>query len=172
MGLGRHVPGTGELFYRHALVGVERPLSRCHQALRTWRPGAKAKAEVGVQIVERWILALLRNHTFFSLIELNQTIQQLVLKLNQRLFKKLPWSRSELFQSLDKSAIKALPITPYVYAEWKLVRVHIDYHVDIEGHYYSVPYRLVKQQLEARITENTIEVFNKGERIAVTCDPS
>ena len=121
---------------------------------------------MGVQIVERWILAALRNHTFFSLTELNQTIQQLVLKLNQRPFKKLPGSRGELFQSLDKPALKALPLTPYVYAEWKLVRVHIDYHVDIEGHYYSVPYRLVKQQLDARITENTIEVFNKGERVA------
>ena len=133
---------------------------------RVRKPKDKAKAEVGVQIVERWILAALRNHTFFSLIELNQTIQQLVLKLNQRPFKKLPGSRSELFQSLDKPALKALPLTPYVYAEWKLVRVHIDYHVDIEGHYYSVPYRLVKQQLDARITENTIEVFNKGERVA------
>jgi transposase len=133
---------------------------------RVRKPKDKAKAEVGVQIVERWILAALRNHTFFSLTELNQTIQQLVLKLNQRPFKKLPGSRSELFQSLDKPALKALPMTPYVYAEWKLVRVHIDYHVDIEGHYYSVPYRLVKQQLDARITENTIEVFNKGERVA------
>jgi transposase len=133
---------------------------------RVRKPKDKAKAEVGVQIVERWILAALRNHTFFSLTELNQTIQQLVVKLNQRPFKKLPGSRSELFQSLDKPALKALPLIPYVYAEWKLVRVHIDYHVDIEGHYYSVPYRLVKQQLDARITVNTIEVFNKGERVA------
>jgi len=133
---------------------------------RVRKPKDKAKAEVGVQIVERWILAALRNHSFFSLTELNQTIGQLVVKLNQRPFKKLPGSRGELFQSLDKPALKALPPTPYVYAEWKLVRVHIDYHVDIEGHYYSVPYRLVKQQLDARITENTIEVFNKGERVA------
>jgi transposase len=133
---------------------------------RVRKPKDKAKAEVGVQIVERWILASLRNRTFFSLTELNQTIQQLVLKLNQRPFKKLPGSRGERFQSLDKPALKALPMTPYVYAEWKLVRVHIDYHVDIEGHYYSVPYRLVKQQLDARITENTVEVFNKGERVA------
>jgi hypothetical protein len=124
------------------------------------------KIKVGVQIAERWILASLRNHSFFSLTDLNQTIQQLLLKLKQRSFKKLPGSRSELFQSLDKPALKALPMTPYVYAEWKLVRVHIDYHVDIEGHYYSVPYRLLKQQLDARITENTIEVFNKGERVA------
>ena len=79
---------------------------------RVRKPKDKAKAEVGVQIVERWILAALRNHTFFSLTELNQTIQQLVLKLNQRPFKKLPGSRGELFQSLDKPALKALPITP------------------------------------------------------------
>jgi transposase len=133
---------------------------------RVRKPKDKAKVEVGVQIVERWILASLRNHTFFSLAELNQAIGQLVVKLNQRPFKKLPGSRGERFQSLDKPALKALPMTPYVYAEWKLVRVHIDYHVDIEGHYYSVPYRLVKQQLDARITENTVEVFNKGERVA------
>jgi transposase len=133
---------------------------------RVRKPKDKAKAEVGVQIVERWILASLRNHSFFSLTELNQAIQQLLLKLNQRPFKKLPGSRAELFQSLDKPALKALPIAPYVYAEWKLVRVHIDYHVDIEGHYYSVPYRLVKLQLDVRITENTIEVFNKGDRVA------
>ena len=132
---------------------------------RVRKPKDKAKAEVGVQIVERWILASLRNQSFFSLTELNQTIQQLLLKLNQRPFKKLPGSRSDLFQSFDKPALKALPMTPYVYAEWKVVRVHIDYHVDIEGHYYSVPYRLVKQQLDARITENTIEVFKKGERV-------
>jgi hypothetical protein len=69
---------------------------------------------VGVQIVERWILAALRNHTFFSLVEFNQTIQQLVLKLNQRSFKYLPGSRSALFQSLEKPALKPLPITPYV----------------------------------------------------------
>lgn len=79
---------------------------------RVRKPKDKAKAEVGVQIVERWILASLRNHTFFSLTELNQTLQQLVVKLNQRPFKKLPGSRSELFQNLDKPALKALPMTP------------------------------------------------------------
>ena len=133
---------------------------------RVRKPKDKAKAEVGVQIVERWILASLRNQQFFSLSELNQAIRGLVLKLNQRPFKKLPGSRSELFQSLESPVLKALPMEPYVYAEWKLVRVHIDYHVEIDGHYYSVPYRLVKQQLDVRMTENTIEVFNKGERVA------
>jgi hypothetical protein len=85
----------------------------------------KPKAEVGVQIAERWILASLRNHSFFSLTDLHQTIQQLLLKLKQRSFKKLPGSRSELFQSLDKPALKTLPMTPYVYAEWKLRGVAI-----------------------------------------------
>ncbi len=133
---------------------------------RVRKPKDKAKAEVGVQIVERWILAALRHQPFFSLSDLNQAIQGLVLKLNQRPFKKLPGSRSELFLSLEKPVLNALPMESYVYAEWKLVRVHMDYHVEIDGHYYSVPYRLVKQQLDARMTEHTIEIFSKGERVA------
>ncbi len=133
---------------------------------RVRKPKDKAKAEVGVQIVERWILASLRNHTFFSLAELNQAIQQRVVKLNQRPFKKLPGSRLEHFQNLEQPVLKPLPVTPYVYAEWKVVRVHIDYHVDIEGHYYSVPYQWVKQQLDARITAQTVELFHKGQRLA------
>jgi len=133
---------------------------------RVRKPKDKAKAEVGVQIVERWILAALRNHTFFSLAELNQTIRQLLVKLNQRPFKKLPGSRLEQFQSLEQATLKPLPASPYVYAEWKVVRVHIDYHVDIEGHYYSVPYKWVKQQLDARITANTVELFHQGQRLA------
>lgn len=133
---------------------------------RVRKPKDKAKAEVGVQIVERWILAALRNHTFFALAELNQAIQALVAKLNQRPFKKLPGSRAELFQSLEQPALKPLPLKPYVYAEWKVVRVHIDYHVEVDGHYYSVPYRWVKQQLDARITQHTIELFHQGQRLA------
>jgi len=133
---------------------------------RVRKPQDKAKAEVGVQIVERWILAALRNQPFFSLAELNQAIQQLLLKLNQRPFKKLPGSRKDLFLSIDKPALKPLPLTEYDYAEWKIVRVHIDYHVDIEGHYYSAPYTYVKQQLDARVSENTIELFHKSQRIA------
>ena len=133
---------------------------------RVRKPKDKSKAEVGVQIIERWILAALRNHTFFSLAELNQTIRQLLVKLNQRPFKKLPGSRLEQFQSLEQATLKPLPASPYVYAEWKVVRVHIDYHVDIEGHYYSVPYKWVKQQLDARITANTVELFHQGQRLA------
>ena len=108
---------------------------------RAARPRDKAKVEVGVQLVERWILARLRHHTFFSLPELNTAIGTLLVDLNHRPFKKLPGCRHSLFASVDRPALRPLPATPYEYAEWKLVRVNIDYHVEIEGHYYSVPYR-------------------------------
>jgi len=133
---------------------------------RVRRPQDKAKVEVGVQIVERWILAVLRNHTFFSLTELNHAIQKLLVRLNNRSFKKLPDCRKTLFDALDQPALKALPVTPYQYAEWKKVRVHIDYHVEISGHYYSVPHALIKKQLDARFTENTVECFYKNKRVA------
>jgi len=133
---------------------------------RVRKPQDKAKAEVGVQIVERWILAALRNQTFFSLTELNQAIQSLLIQFNQRAFKKLPGSRIEVFESVDKPVLKPLPLKPYEYAEWKKVRVHIDYHIDIKGHYYSVPHTLVKQQLDARITDNIVEVFHQWRRVA------
>ena len=133
---------------------------------RARKPRDKAKAEVGVQIVERWILARLRHHTFFSLTELNVAIGQLLEELNTRAFKKLPGSRKTLFESLDRPAMNPLPVQPYVYAEWKRVRVHIDYHIELDGHYYSVPYQLVKQALDARMTANTVELFHRGHRVA------
>ena len=126
----------------------------------------KAKAEVGVQVVERWILAALRHRQFFSLAELNRGIHKLLETLNRRPFRKLPGSRHTLFEQLDKPALRPLPIEPYVYAEWKQVRVHIDYHVEVRGHYYSVPYALVKKQLDVRITRHTIECFRRGQRVA------
>lgn len=119
-----------------------------------------------MQIVERWILAVLRHHTFFSLNELNQAIRPLLARLNERPFKKLPGCRKALFETLDAPALNPLPATPYTYAEWKKVRVHIDYHVEVEGHYYSVPYQLIKQQLDARLTANTLECFRQGQRVA------
>jgi len=133
---------------------------------RAARPRDKAKVEVGVQVVERWILARLRHHTFFSFTDLNSAIQDLRADLNHRPFKKLPGSRQSLFESLERPALRPLPREPFEYAEWKLVRVNIDYHVDILGHYYSVPYTLVKAQLEARISARTVEVFHKGKRVA------
>jgi transposase len=133
---------------------------------RAARPRDKAKVEVGVQLVERWILARLRHHTFFSLPELNTAIGTLLVDLNHRPFKKLPGCRHSLFAAVDRPALRPLPATPYEYAEWKLVRVNIDYHVEVEGHYYSVPYALVKQQLEARLSAQVVEIFHKGTRVA------
>src|SRR5262249_21232018 len=90
----------------------------------------------------------------------------LSLALNPRPFKKLPVSRLSLFETLDRPALKPLPAQPYEYAEWKRARVNIDYHVEVEGHYYSVPYALVKQQLEVRVSARVVELFHKGTRVA------
>ncbi len=133
---------------------------------RVRRPRDKAKAEVGVQLVERWILAALRNRTFFSLQELNREIARLLKRLNERPFKKLPGSRRALFEQLDRPALQPLPAQAYEFAEWKKVRVNIDYHVDIDGHYYSVPYQLVRRQLDARYSARTVECFHRGQRVA------
>jgi transposase len=133
---------------------------------RVRRPRDKSKVEVGVQLVERWILAALRHRVFFSLAELNAAISELLHRLNERPFNKLPGSRRSLFESLDQPALKPLPSDAYLYAEWKKVRVHIDYHVEVDRHYYSVPYTLVGKQLHARFSAATVEVFHRGVRVA------
>ncbi|MHB9828557.1 Mu transposase domain-containing protein [Pseudomonas savastanoi] len=125
-----------------------------------------AKVEVGVQVVERWILAVLRNRQFFSLGELNTAIALLLDRLNHKPFKKLPGSRRSAFEAIDQPALEGLPEHPYVYAEWKKVRVHIDYHVEVDGHFYSVPYQLVKHQVEVRLTAQTVECFHANQRVA------
>jgi len=102
---------------------------------RAARPRDNAKAEVGVHVVERWILATLRHHTFFALPEANHAIAALLPALNARPFKNLPGSRHSLFASIDRPALRSLPEHPYVYAEWKHARVNIDDHIDVEGHY-------------------------------------
>ena len=106
------------------------------------------------------------HHTFFSLAEVNAALAPLLTTLNARPFKKLPGSRQELFDTLDRPALRALPAQPYEYAEWKLARVNIDYHVEVEGHYYSVPYALVRQQLDVRLSVSVVELFHKGKRVA------
>jgi len=133
---------------------------------RVRKPKDKSKAEVGVQVVERWILARLRNRTFFCLTEANAAIAELLEDLNNRPFKKLPGSRREAFERLDQPALQALPEAPYEFAEWKKVRVNIDYHVEVLGHYYSVPYQLLKQQLDVRLSATTVECLHKGKRVA------
>ncbi len=132
---------------------------------RIKKPKDKAKVESAVLIAERWILAALRNHTFFSLEELNNAIAEKLIELNNRPFQKMDGSRKSLFESLDKPALKPLPV-PYEYARWKKARINIDYHVEVDGHYYSVPYQLVKQQVDVRLTAKTVEVLFKNKRIA------
>jgi transposase len=133
---------------------------------RVKKPRDKAKVESGVLQVSRWILARLRNETFFSLRELNDSIGKHLVELNERPLKVLGISRRELFERVDRPALRPLPPTPYEHAEWKDVRVAPDYHVELEGHYYSVPYQLLRQQLQLRATAQTVEVFHKGKRVA------
>ena len=141
---------------------------------RVRKPRDKAKVEVAVQVVERWILARLRDRQFFSLAELNQAIAELLEDLNSRVMwirriraKPSGESRRELFERLDKPALLALPETPYEYAEWRIARVGIDYHVEVQKHFYSVPYRLLRQRVEVRIAAQTVEIFHKGKRVAL-----
>jgi transposase len=133
---------------------------------RPRKPRDKAKVEVAVQIVQRYVLARLRNRRFFSLAELNAAIFENVAELNAKIMRKLGVSRSELFAEIDQPALKALPSAPYQYAEWKKCRVAPDYHIEIADHYYSVPSRLIREELEARITDTTIEILHKGVRVA------
>jgi transposase len=126
----------------------------------------KAKVEVAVQVVERWILARLRNRQFFSLKQLNDVIGELLLELNSRPFQKLPGCRKDLFESLDKPALKPLPVQPYQHAEWKIATVHIDYHIEADSHYYSVPHQLIGKKIDVRITATTIECFYKSRPVA------
>lgn len=133
---------------------------------RVRKPKDKAKVEVGVQGVERRILAPLRNRTFFSLAELNEALSLLLEQYNRRPFQKLPGSRRSMFEAVDKPALKPLPAERYEYAAWKQARVNIDYHIDAEGHYYSVPYTLAHQVVDVRITTTTVECFHKGSRVA------
>ena len=133
---------------------------------RVRKPKDKAKVESAVLIVERWILASLRNRTFFSLGEANAAIAELLTQYNDRPFQQLPGSRREMFETLERSTLKPLPTESYKYGEWKTVTVNIDYHVEADGHYYSVPYQLLKRSLEIRITTHTVECFFKGKRVA------
>jgi len=133
---------------------------------RPKKPKDKAKVEVGVQIVQRWIMARLRHRTFLGLAELNHAVQELLVRLNTHPFKKLDGCRLSRYQELDRPALKALPQAHYEYAEWKQVRVHLDYHVEVYAHRYSVPHELARRQLDARITAHTVEVFHQGQRVA------
>ncbi len=133
---------------------------------RVRKPRDKAKVEGAVLLVERWILAALRKRTFFGLAELNEAIRELLVKLNQRKFRKLDTTRAKLFEELERPALKPLPASPFTFAEWKIAKVHPDYHVEVDRHFYSVPYQYVHEQVDARFSEKTVEIFLKGQRIA------
>jgi transposase len=133
---------------------------------RPYRARDKAKAEVGVQVVQRWIVAALRKRKFFSLDEVNQAIAELLVRLNQRTFRKREGSRASLFAQLDRPALKPLPATRYQFGQWKTAGVNIDYHIEVERHYYSVPYALVHQEVDAHLTAETVEVLHRGVRVA------
>ncbi len=133
---------------------------------RVRRPRDKGKVEVAVLIVERFILARLRHRRFLSLGELNEAIRELLGDLNARLMRKLGSSRREFFDAIDRPALEPLPPEPYAYAEWRRCRVAPDYHIEAHGHFYSVPSRLIREVVEARITDTTVEVFHAGQRVA------
>ncbi len=143
---------------------------------RVRKPKDKAKVEVHVQIVERDILAPLRDRTFFSLIEANTAIRELLELLNTKPFQKLEGSRKTVFATLEKPVLKALPVEQFQISEWRKAKINIDYHLEIDGHYYStgcspvrrldVPYKFVRESVDVRLTRNTVEVFSKGKRIA------
>ena len=161
---------TTACFYEPELNPTYRDLATHYGAAvlpaRPYRPKDKAKVEAGVLLVERWVLARLRHQRFFSLGELNRRIAELMTALNARPFKKLPGCRLSAFAELDRPALRALPVTRYEFAEWKVVKVGIDYHVEIVGHYYSVPYRFAREKVDARFTATTVELFHRGTRIA------
>lgn len=133
---------------------------------RVRKPQDKAKVEAGVLLTERWILAALRNREFFSLSEINRAIKELLEKLNNKPFQKLPGSRIICFESVERDVLLPLPSIPYVFSEWKKVKVNIDYHVELKRHYYSVPYQLSQKSLDMRYTESTVEIFLSGKRVS------
>lgn len=133
---------------------------------RPGKPRDKAKVESGVLIVQRWILARLRNETFFSLAAINERIAELLEDLNARQMRVYGKSRRRLFEETDKHVLRPLPLERFAYADWKNAKVNIDYHVQADRHYYSVPSRLVHERLELRMTSTTVEVFRKGVRVA------
>jgi transposase len=127
----------------------------------------KAKAEAGVLLAERWILARLRDRRFYSLAEANAEIARLVAWLNDRPFKRLPGSRRQLFEELERPVMRPLPATRYSYGAWKIgVKVNVDYHVEVDRHYYSVPYQLVGQRVDVRASAAAVEVFHSSKRVA------
>jgi transposase len=133
---------------------------------RVRKPRDKAKVEAGVLVVERWILARLRNRTFFSLGELNGAIRELLERLNTRAFKKIAGNRRSRFEELERPTLRPLPVRAYEFGEWRKAKVHPDYHIEVRRAYYSVPYSLIGERVEVRLTAHGVEVFHAGRLVA------
>ena len=133
---------------------------------RPYKPKDKAKVEVAVQVSQRWIIARLRNRQFFSLAEMNAAIRPLLDDLNMRVMRDYGASRADLFATLDRPKLMPLPAVPYVFARWKRARVAPDYHIEADGCWYSVPFGLIRQLVDLRITQTTVEIFHRGKRVA------
>jgi transposase len=133
---------------------------------RPYHPRDKAKVETAVRIAQYYILGRLRQVTFFSLAECNAAITAIVADMNGRLMRRLGLSRRQLFETVERPTMRSLPETDYEFAEWRLARVGIDYHVEVAGFFYSVPHGLIREQVETRLTERTVEVFHRGQRVA------
>jgi len=134
---------------------------------RPKRPRDKAKVEVAVQLAQRWILARMRDEVFHSLAAMNARIRELLVDLNGRTMRRYGKSRRELFEEIERAALRPLPTTRFEYVQWVKARVNIDYHVSIEGHLYSVPHRLVHEEVEARLTSGSVEVLHQRKRVAL-----
>jgi transposase len=133
---------------------------------RKLHPKDKAKVEKGVQYAETWILARLRNYTFFSLAQLNEIIQELLIELNNEPFQKLTGTRSSLYHAIDLPALRPLPVTPYELEDWLIdVKIEKDYHVTVDGHHYSVPHQFRGKRVDIRYTDHIVEVFHNNVRI-------
>jgi len=128
---------------------------------------SKAKVEKGVQVVEGWILAAIRNITFFDLHQLNGVIKEKLDVLNNRPFQKMDRTRKSVYEQTDKPALKPLPQTPYVFARWKKATANTDYQISVDHNLYSVPFTLVCHELDVRLTGSAVEVFNRGQRVAI-----
>uniref|UniRef100_UPI001AE0D4B8 IS21 family transposase n=1 Tax=Pararhodobacter sp. SW119 TaxID=2780075 RepID=UPI001AE0D4B8 len=133
---------------------------------RPYKPKDKAKVEVAVQVAQRWILARLRNLRFFSLADLNVAIRRLLDQLNMRVMRGYGASRADLFATLDRPNLQPLPPQPYEFARWKRARVAPDYHVEVDSSWYSVPFELIRQEVDIRVCGAIVEIFCKGQRVA------
>lgn len=143
----------------------------CHYGVavvpaRVRRPRDKSKVETGVLGIERWVLAPLRHCQFFSLAELNAALAEKLERYNERPFQELPGCRRSRFEELERSALKPLPELPYELAKWKKARVHLDSHVSVEKHHYSVPHALLRKEVDVRLTARGVELFHRGQRVA------